>query len=383
MMWLFEPDHGSELNTDLDAAQPGLFDSDDDMATRDLPKFVRGHQTYGDAEFFCRKACRLLRLGRYSSYDLRAKVSQISTYCDDSTAGRIDQLMVATGVGHPYSFPWEEKQYRAAGVPSSSGLPGIAEIPHRRAATLQDFSDWFIETFSMQDVVKAAKRRLNSTWGQTDLLDTHFDQLRRDVARIGGSLTDGSQVDNIMESVSPQCVDELSKLGYMGLDTLAKNHSENPVNRHQFDTGIHTIEWFQQHEPAYISAAQDAGASQYWVGYKGRKLQSHPKRSTKDPKGLGINFVEEESRMKQIEQRQDRLESQITEVKQTQDDTKQEVTTLSSKVVSWQESSDKKQDELQMLRKGGGRQGIKMHRRWRLPGTSDYDVRQWRRAVQF
>ena len=223
---------------------------------------------------------------------------------------------------------------------------------------MQDFSDWFIETFSMQDVVKAAKKRLNSTWGQTDLLDTHFDQLRRDVARIGGSLTDGSQVDNIMESVSPQCVDELSKLGYMGLGTLAKNHSENPVNRHQFDTGIHTIEWFQQHEPAYISAAQDAGASQYWVGYKGRKLQSHPKRATKDPKGIGINFVEEETRMKQIEQRQDRLESQITEVKQTQDDTKQEVTTLSSKVMSWQESSDKKQDEmLQMLRKGGGRQG--------------------------
>ena len=62
--------------------------------------------------------------------------------------------------------------------------------------------------------------------------------------------------------------------------------------------------------------------------------------------------------MKQIEQRQDHLESQITEVKQTQDDTKQEVTTLSSKVMSWQESSDKKQDEmLQMLRKGGGRQG--------------------------
>ena len=55
--------------------------------------------------------------------------------------------------------------------------------------------------------------------------------------------------------------------------------------------------------------------------------------------------------MKHLEQRQDRLESSITEAKGTQDETKQEMTTLSNKVVSWQESSDKKQDEmLQMLR---------------------------------
>ena len=59
----FEPDHNADPDTDLDAAQPGLFDSDDDMATHDLPKIVRGHQPYGDAEFFCIKACRLLRSG--------------------------------------------------------------------------------------------------------------------------------------------------------------------------------------------------------------------------------------------------------------------------------------------------------------------------------
>ena len=103
-----EPDHRADPHTDLDAARPGLFDSDDDMATHDLPKFVRGHQTYGDAEFFCRKAFRLLCSGRYSSYDLKAKVSQISTYCDGSTAGRIDRLMVATVVARPHSLPWKE-----------------------------------------------------------------------------------------------------------------------------------------------------------------------------------------------------------------------------------------------------------------------------------
>ena len=47
----------------------------DEMTYVEAPKFVRGHQTYGDAEFFCRKACRLLRSGRYSSYDIKSKIS--------------------------------------------------------------------------------------------------------------------------------------------------------------------------------------------------------------------------------------------------------------------------------------------------------------------
>ena len=347
-----------DLNIDLDAELPfcAPADDSDEMATYvEAPKFVRGHQTYGDAEFFCRKSCRLLRSGRYSSYDIKSKISQISTYCDDTTAGRIDRLLTETGVGHPNSVDWDEIPYRA-GVAAGEGRIEVIEQARVPGASLQDFADWFIETFSMQDVVKAAKKRLTNTFGQTEILDTHIDQIRRDVAKVGGTLADGSQVDNILDSISPQCVDELSKLGFMGLGTLAKNHAENPLNRGLFDTGEHTITWLTNNEPAYVNAAQDAGAHQYWIGYKNRKLQTHPKRSTKE--SATINSVEEDARLKKLEQRQDRLELSITEVKSSQEDTKQEMTTLGNKVVSWQESSDKKQDEmLTMLRVRGNNTG--------------------------
>ena len=313
-------------------------------------------QTYGDADFFCRKACGLLRSGRYSSYDVKSKISQTSTYCDDTTAGRIDRLLTEAGVGHPHVVAWDEIPYRA-GVAANdrTGRAAVSEQARVPGASLPNFADWFIETFNIQDVVKAAKKRLQSTFGQTEILDTHVDQIRRDVAKVGGTLADGSQVDNILESISPQCVDELTLLGFMGLGTLARNHSENPLNRLNFDTGEHTIEWLMNNEPAYVNAAQDAGASQYWIGYRNRKLQTHPKRS---PKESGIHSIEEDARLKNLEQRQDRLESSITEVKSTQEDTKQKMTTLSNTVVCWQESSDKKQDEmLQMLRTRGGHQG--------------------------
>ena len=63
--------HNPDLDAGIALSHAGYYDSDDAMTTYvDAPKFVRGHQTYGDAEFFCRKACRLLRSGRYSSYDM-------------------------------------------------------------------------------------------------------------------------------------------------------------------------------------------------------------------------------------------------------------------------------------------------------------------------
>ena len=170
----------------------------------------------------------------------------------------------------------------------------------------------------MQDIVKAAKKRLQTAFGQTKILDTHVDQIRRDVAKVGGTLADGSWVDNILESISFQCGDELRLLRFMGLGTLPKNHSENPLNKLNFDTSKHTIEWLMNNESAYVNAAEDAGASQHWIG--NRKLQTHPKRSSKEP---GIYSIEEDARLKNLEQRQDRLGSSITEVKSTQEDTRQ------------------------------------------------------------
>ena len=72
---------------------PPLDSSDDNMAaTADAPQFVRGHATYGDAEFTIRKVSRLLRSGKYARYRLDAKIATLSTFCDDATATRLDRL---------------------------------------------------------------------------------------------------------------------------------------------------------------------------------------------------------------------------------------------------------------------------------------------------
>ena len=105
-------------------------------------------------------------------------------------------------------------------------------------------------------------------------------------------------------------------------------------------------------EPAYVNAAHDAGASQYWTGYRKIKQQTHPKRS---PKESGIHIIEKDARLKNLEQRQDHLESSITEVKSTQEDTKQEMTTLRNKVVCWQESTPSASSSLNHLRKSHDR----------------------------
>jgi hypothetical protein len=130
---------------------------------------------------------------------------------------------------------------------------------------------------------------------------------------------------------------------------------ENPMTKDDFDTGEKTIQWLLDSKKVYIVAADTAGASQYWVGFKDRKLQNHPKRA----KGQGIHAViKEPVRIKQLENRQDKFEAQLLEVQQAQTEAKQELATVSTTVTSWHADSDKKQDEmLSMLRKGAGRAG--------------------------
>ena len=56
-----------------------LDSSDDDMdAAADAPRFVRGHTTYGDAEFFICKVSRLVRSRKYATYRLDAKIATLS-----------------------------------------------------------------------------------------------------------------------------------------------------------------------------------------------------------------------------------------------------------------------------------------------------------------
>ena len=358
-----EPDlQADDSPSDSDSGPPSpsslpravQFDSsdDDEPSMGDAPRFVKGHATYGDAEFFCRKASRLLRSGKYAKYDLRSQLSQLSTYCDDATAVRLDKLHGLGGVGHPIIKPW----VRVLPAPEqpenlAAGLPFVAEVVEQPAAELEDLMNWFIHHFSKGDVVKAAKRRLQSSFGQTTTLDTHLDQIERDVATVRGSLTDNSQVDNILASLSPSCVDEM--VGYKGLGSLARDHMENPKTKSDFDTGDSTIEWLIQQEHAYITAADAVGASQYWVGFKDRKLQTHPKRV---PKGVHAIVEDPSPRMKQMENRQDKIEAHLLDVQQTQLESKTELTTLSTTVTTWHADSDRKQDEmLAMMRKGGGR----------------------------
>ena len=331
---------------------PALDSSDDDIPMADPPRFIKGSATHGDAEAFCRKAARLLRSGKYSTYSLKAQVSQLSQYCDDTTASKLDALLLGTGVD---GIPWIPQ----LGIPevlADDGVAAQAAVPPIDGATLHHVFTWFINKFSKQDVIKAAKKRLQSSHGQTTHLDQHLDQMERDIATVGGTLTDNSQVDNILASISPSCVDEL--VGYKGLGAKARDINENPSTNHVFNTGEMTITWLLNEERAYITAAESAGASQYWIGFKDRKLQTHPKRA----KGVHAVTIEESSRIKQLENRQDKFEAQILDVQQSQLETKQEIATLSTTVTTWHADSDKKQDEmLTMLRKGSGRKGKGYH----------------------
>ena len=75
---------------------------------------------------------------------------------------------------------WDEIHYRAGvAADETTGRAAVFEQARVPGASLQNFADWFIETFSMQDVVKAAKKRLQSTFGQTEILDTHYHRCTR------------------------------------------------------------------------------------------------------------------------------------------------------------------------------------------------------------
>ena len=334
---------------------PVLYDSsDDDMAAAiDAPRFARGHATYGDAEHFCRKVGRILRSGKYDAYTLQQKIAQLAIYCDDTTAGRLDRLTDEGGVMvGKVLHKWTRQLGYPAGADGEDAVPAVA------AATLEDLLNWFVLTFSRKDVVRAAKKRLQSSFGQTTLLDAHFEQIVRDVKAIKGSMEDDSQVDNILASLSCYTVDEL--VGYKGLGAVARDHHANPNTRDQIDTGTKLKEWLLGQEEAYIEAAETVGAAQYWIGFKDRKLQTHPKRS-----GKQVNAIFDDPKVTKMEQRQEKMEAQLVEVQQAQANTTQEVKstqqdvlTLGDKITSWQVDSDKKQDEvISMLRKGQGRQG--------------------------
>ena len=80
-----------------------------------------------------------------------------------------------------------------------------------------------------------------------------------DIATVGGTLTDNSQVDNILASISPSCVDEL--VGYEGLGSKARDINEDPSTNHvfnYFNTGEMTITWLLNEERAYITAAESS-----------------------------------------------------------------------------------------------------------------------------
>ena len=300
--------------------------SDDDAVMADPPRFIKGSASHGDAEAFCRKAARLLRSGKYSTYPIRAQVSQLSQYCDDTTASRIDALLDEPGVD---DVPWEPV-VGVLEVLAADGAVIQAAVPRIDGVTLNNIFTWFITKFSKQDVIRAAKKRLQSTHGQTTHIDQHLDQMERDIVTIGGTLMDNSQVDNILSSVSPSCIDELVANGYKGLGAKARDINENPSTNKVFATGKETITWLLNEERAYITAAEAVGASQYWVGFKDRKLQTHPKRV----KGIHALTSEESARIKQLENRHDKFESQILEVQQSQLEAKQEITNLSTTVTT-------------------------------------------------
>ena len=69
------------------------------------------------------------------------------------------------------------------------------------AATLDDLLAWFVVQFSRKDVKRAAKKRLQVSFGQTTILDTHFEQIERDVKAINGSLNDDSHMDSQVDNI--------------------------------------------------------------------------------------------------------------------------------------------------------------------------------------
>ena len=207
-------------------------------------------------------------------------------------------------------------QLGQAAVAAADGQPEVLAVAPIPAATLDDLLAWFVVQLSRNDVKRAAKKRLQVSFGQTTILDTHFEQIECDVKAINGSLTDDSQVDNILASISCYTVDEV--IGYKGLGAVAGDHHANPNTQTEIDTGCKLMDWLLEKEKEYIEAAEAVGASQNWIGFKDRKIQTHPKRADK-----GVHAVFDDPKVLKIEQRQDKFEAQLVEVQQAQADTTQ------------------------------------------------------------
>ena len=106
-----------------------------------------------------------------------------------------------------------------AAVAAADGQSKVLAVAPAPAATLGGLLAWFVVNFSRKDIKRAAKKRLQVSFGQTTILDTHFEQIERDVKAINGSLTDDSQVDNILASILCYTMDEM--IGYKGLGAVA------------------------------------------------------------------------------------------------------------------------------------------------------------------
>ena len=143
----------------------------------------------------------------------------------------------------------------------------VIRIPRIDATNTDHLAQWFVHTFSnLAALKKAAKKRLQTTLGQTTVLDSHFEQIRRDVEIIDGCLDDDSQVDNILDLVSGRAVDEL--VAYKGLGAVARDNYNytNPKTAGEFHTGIALMEWLLEEELAYIEAVAETGATHYRIG---------------------------------------------------------------------------------------------------------------------
>lgn len=80
------------------------------------------------------------------------------------------------------------------------------------------------------------------------------------------------------------------------------------------------MDWLFEEEEGYIGAANAVGAPQYWVDSKGRKVQTHPKRVSK-----GVHAIFDEPKALEVEQRKDKVGSQLAKVQQSQANTTQDM----------------------------------------------------------
>lgn len=333
-------------------------------------RFVHGHASLGDASAFARKMLRYLQTGKQATYGLAQQCRQWAMNCDESTAGEIDAAVDAGGVGGLPFPPARNNGDVLLQEEEGNGANGAQHL------TLKKFAEWFVEKFSKADVKRAARLKVTKSWGQTQLLTPHFNDMKREIAVMGGKDDDTALVDAIIESISIGVVDALAEKGYRPLGILARDqHEEEPFKNYQ-----DAISWTLGKERAYIRAAEEAGASQYWIGFKDRKLQTHPKAG-KTARGVNALLSDAESdRLDQIEKRQEEMEVKLLGVQSSVSETKDEVKVLSTQVTEQGQRLEGKQDELLALMRskgpGGkswGGKGAGWNERYQPPQRSSYN----------